>query len=121
MGPENEPSLAAIRVQKEGRPDWRRIGRDFPMLSRKSMTNLWELTGPDFWDLIADKDTSFSVHFMRSDIGVEMAPRMRHAKPRLVPRKRAAQIGGGLVAIPPGSQGNRGPFIGNLRGSLSVR
>ena len=37
--------LAAIRVRKKGRPDWRRIGRDSPRKTRGSRTNRWELTG----------------------------------------------------------------------------
>ena len=36
----------------------------------------------------------------RSGIGVEMAPKRRHPQPRLGPRKRVAQMVGGLVAIP---------------------
>ena len=54
-GSENEAFLAAIMAQKEGRPDWRRAGRDFPTISRKSMKNLWELTAPYFFSLVADR------------------------------------------------------------------
>ena len=50
---EHEESLAAIRAQKEGRPDRRWVGRDVPRISRKPMTNLWELISPYFWPLIA--------------------------------------------------------------------
>ena len=54
-GSGNDASLAEIRAQKEGRPDWRWLCRDFPMISRKSMTDLWELIAPYFWALIADR------------------------------------------------------------------
>ena len=37
----NEAPLLAIRAQKESRPDWRRVGRNFPMISQKSRTNHW--------------------------------------------------------------------------------
>ena len=77
------------------------------------MTDRCGLTVPDFRTLIADKDASFFDHFRRSDIGVEMAPKMRHPLPRLGTIKRVAQIGGGLVAISTGSSGNRGPIVGD--------
>ena len=51
--------LAATMVQKEGRPDWRRIVQDFPRIARKSRTNRWELTVTSFWTLIADMDSLF--------------------------------------------------------------
>ena len=66
---ENEASLAAIGGQKEGRPDWWWVGRDFPIISRKSRTDHCELRVPDYWDLIADANASFSGHFERSGIG----------------------------------------------------
>ena len=58
-GSQNEAPLAAIMVQKEGLPNWRWIGRDFRMIFRKSMTNRWGLTAPDFRSLIAAKNASF--------------------------------------------------------------
>ena len=65
------------------------------------MANRRDLTVPDFWTLIAATNASRFGHFRRPCIGVEMGPEMRHPKPRLRARKRVAQIGGGLVAIPP--------------------
>ena len=41
-------------AQKEGRPDWRRVGRDFLIARRKPMTYLWELVAPYLRALIAD-------------------------------------------------------------------
>ena len=55
-----EASLFALRAQKEGLPDWWRIGRDFRMSFRRSMTARWELTAPSFWTLIADGDSLLS-------------------------------------------------------------
>ena len=43
-----DESIAAIWAQKEGRPDWWRIGRGFPTIVRKSRTNRWELTAAFF-------------------------------------------------------------------------
>ena len=51
--------MAEIGVRKEGLPDWRRIGRDFPRIARKSRTNHWELMGPSSCALIAAKDILF--------------------------------------------------------------
>ena len=111
-GTGNEESLAAIRVQNSGRQDWR-IGRNFPRIFRKSRTDHWELMAPDSRTLIAAKNASFFGDFRRAGIGVEMDPEMRHAYPRLGSRMWVAQIGGGLVAIFPGSPGNHGPIVGN--------
>ena len=58
-GSGNEAALAAIRGQEEGRTDWRRAGRDFSRIFRKSWANRWELTVPDYWALIAAKNASF--------------------------------------------------------------
>ena len=46
--------------------------------SLKWMANRRKLTVPDFWILISDAEASFFGHFTRSDIGMEMAPKMRH-------------------------------------------
>ena len=51
-----DSSLVAIMAQKDGRPDWRRIGHDFPMIVRKARNIHWELTDPSFWNIIADMD-----------------------------------------------------------------
>ena len=56
---ENEACLAAIRGQKGGLPDWWWVGRDFPRVSRKSRTNHWALTVPDYLGLIAAKNAAF--------------------------------------------------------------
>ena len=56
MDPENEAYLAAIMAQKEGRPDWRWVGRDFPRVFRISRANHWGLTEPDYWALSAAKN-----------------------------------------------------------------
>ena len=98
---ENEESLSAIRGQKEGRPDWRWVGRDFPMIFRKSRTDRWELTVADYWAIIAAKNASFTGHFGRSGIGVGKAPEVRHPHPRLGRRRSVSQMGFGAVAIPP--------------------
>ena len=76
--PRNEASLAAIMVQKEGLHNWRWIGRAFRRTFRKSLAIRWELTVPDSRALIAAKNASFPGHLGRSDIGIEMAPKMRH-------------------------------------------
>ena len=55
----NMPFLAEIMAQKEGRPDWRRVGRDFPMNFRESRNNRW-VGVPSFGALIAAKDDIFS-------------------------------------------------------------
>ena len=55
----NEAFLFAIMAQKDGRPDWWWVGRNFPRISRKSRTNPWELMGPSSWALIAAKDGPF--------------------------------------------------------------
>ena len=59
MAPENEASLAAIRGQNVGIPDWRLVGRNFPMIFRKSWTNHWEFTVPDSRALITARNASF--------------------------------------------------------------
>ena len=66
---EIEASLAAIRARQEGRPDRRRIGRDFPTIARTSRTNRWELTGPALWALVAARDGLFSAP-PQPDIGL---------------------------------------------------
>ena len=75
MAPGNEASLAAIRGQNVGIPDWRLVGRNFPRIFRKSWTNHWELKVPDFRTLITAKNASFFGDFGRSGTGVEMAPK----------------------------------------------
>ena len=110
---ENEASLAAIRGQNVGLPDCWRVGRNFPRISLKSRTDRWELMAPDSRSLISARNASFFVDFWRSSIGVEMAPEIGHPQPRLGSRMWVSQIGGGLVAIFPGSSGNHGPIIGN--------
>ena len=77
-GSGNEESLAAIWTQKEGRPDCWWVGRDFLMIFRISWANPWELTVPDYWDLIAAKNASFSGHFERPVIGADMTPKMKN-------------------------------------------
>ena len=102
----NDASLSAIRGQKEGPPDWRRAGRDFPRVARKSRTAHWGLEGPSFWALIAAKDSLFLDPFpgrYRADYNV---PKMRNPYPRLGAGRRAPLIGGGMAAISPGSSGN---------------
>ena len=74
---ENEASLAAIRAQKEGLPDGRRAGRDFPRIFRKSWTNHWGLTVSYFWSLIKANHASFSGQFGWPGIGAGMDPAMR--------------------------------------------
>ena len=44
--------------QNEGRQDWWRAGRDFPMIFQKSQTDHWELMVSDFWTVIAAKNAS---------------------------------------------------------------
>ena len=56
---EIEESSAAIRGWNEGRPDWRRAGRDFPRIARESRPNNCELTGSSICDLIAAKTSLF--------------------------------------------------------------
>ena len=58
-----EAFLAAIRVQKGGALAWRRIGRDFPAIVRKSRTNRWELTVSSRMALIAAKNRLFPYPF----------------------------------------------------------
>ena len=48
MAPGNEASLSSIRAHKEGRPDWWRVGRAFPMIFRILRADRWELTVPYF-------------------------------------------------------------------------
>ena len=91
-GPENEAPLAAIRGKKEGPADLRWVGRDFPRISRKSRTNRWELTLPDYWALIVAKNASFFGDFRRSCVGAEINPEMRHSYPILWSRKRTPVI-----------------------------
>ena len=74
MTPGNALCLAAIRVRKEGRPDWRWGGRDFRRIARKSRTSRWQLKGSSFWALIAAKDSSILAHYSHSDSGLEMTP-----------------------------------------------
>ena len=50
-------------AQKEGRPDWLWVGRDFPRTSRKYRTNNWALTATSLCTLVAAKDGLFSVPF----------------------------------------------------------
>ena len=57
--PQNEESLAAIRAQGEGRPNWRWVGNDFPMVVRKLRTDRREFTDPSSWGLIAAKGVLF--------------------------------------------------------------
>ena len=61
--PKKRPSLAAIRVQKDGCVDRRRVGRYFHMVGRKSRTDYWELTGPSFGAIIGTKHSLFSDPF----------------------------------------------------------
>ena len=75
---QHEAFLASIMVQKEGPPNWRWVGRDFRRIFRKSMANRWGLAVPDFRTLIAAKNVSFVGHLGRSDIWVEMVPKMRN-------------------------------------------
>ena len=65
----SEAFLFSILPQKEGLPDWRWVGRNFPMVPQKSRTNHWGLTGPSLWALIAAKNGLFSGPF-QPDIGV---------------------------------------------------
>ena len=74
MDPKNEASLAAIRGQNVGIPDWRLVGRNFPRIFRKSWTNRWGLKVPDFRTLITDKNAPFFGDFRRPGTGVEMDP-----------------------------------------------
>ena len=60
MRQKNEACVAPISAQKGGLPDWRWVGRDFPIVVRKSRTNRWGLKGPYFWNLIEAKDGLFS-------------------------------------------------------------
>ena len=46
-------------------------------------------------------------------LGSKWLRKIRHPYPRLGSRMGASQIGGCLVAIPPGSSGNHGPIVGN--------
>ena len=73
MDPKNDASLAAIRGQNVGRPEWWWVGRNFPRISLTSRADHWGLTVPDSRALIADKNASFPGHFRRSGIGVIMA------------------------------------------------
>ena len=50
-------------VPKDGRPGWRWVGRDPPVIARKSRAKQWEFTGPYFWGLIEDKVRLFSDPF----------------------------------------------------------
>ena len=71
------------------------------------------INGPSFWNLIAAKDGLFWV-ISQPDIWVaKKCDKMGPSYSRLGPRKRASWIGGGLVAISPGSAVNRGPILGN--------
>ena len=63
MAPKNAASLAAIRGQKEGLPDWWRIGHDFPTIVRGYRADRWELTAPSSWAVISDKDIPYSESF----------------------------------------------------------
>ena len=78
-GSGNEASLAEIMAPKYGRPDCWWVGRDFPRIARRSWANHWELTVPDFWTLIADRNASFLAILGDPVSGVAMAPEMGHS------------------------------------------
>ena len=59
----NEEFLAAIRAQNAGRSDWRRTGRNFPMIFRESRADHCELTAPGCRTLITARNASFFVDF----------------------------------------------------------
>ena len=108
----NEAFVLAIRVSEEGIRDWR-VGRNFPRTPQKSRTNPWELTGPSFWTLIAAKDGLFPGSFSRPISGWLKCDKNDAFLFAIRAQKEVARVGGGLVAISPGSPGNRRPTIGN--------
>ena len=109
----NEASLAVISSQNMGLPDWRLLGLNIRRAPRKSRTTHWELKVPGFRILIADTNAFFVEIFGRPVLGAKGPRKMRHPYPRLGARMWVSQIGGRLVAISPGSSGNRGPILGN--------
>ena len=58
----NEGSLFMLRAPKEGRPDWRRVGRGFHRIFRKSRAS-HQKNGALFATLIAHKDIPLSESF----------------------------------------------------------
>ena len=113
--PKIEASLAAISAQKEGRPGWRRAGRDFARIFRKSRTNHWELTAPSFWGIIEAKDGLFPGSFPGRYRGGRNVPKIEASLASIRVGKRVARIGGGLATISPGLSGNCGPIDANYR------
>ena len=77
MTPKDRPPIAAIRVQKDGRPAWRRVGHAIARIVRKSRTFHCQLTGSSFWALISAKNASILAHISQSDKGLEMPPKNR--------------------------------------------
>ena len=59
MAPGNKLSLAAIKVRQGGRPDWWRVGRDFPGVARESWRIAQKLSVSSFRTLIAAKGSLF--------------------------------------------------------------
>ena len=74
---ENEAFLAAIWDQYVGIPEWRSAGRNIPWFPLKSRPVHWELTVPDFRNLVEAKNATFSGDFRRPGTSVEMSPGMR--------------------------------------------
>ena len=87
-------SLAAIRIQKEGPVYPHRLVRDFRTSLEKSRPISRQSGRPSFWPLIADKDAATSANFSRSDIGLDMGPKVGLPQPRLGPEGASP----GLVA-----------------------
>ena len=71
-GPENRPSLAAIRAQKEGPVNSQGLVSEFREILRKLRPTRHQSGRPSFWAIIAAKNASFLAHFSHHDVGLQM-------------------------------------------------
>ena len=83
------------------------------MISRKSWTNHWELTAPDYWALIGAAYASFSGHFGRSGIGGGNGAENEASVAAIRAQKEGRPDCWWFSRDFPGSSGNPGPIIGN--------
>ena len=80
-------STLTYSPRQGGRPDSRRIGRDFTRVARETRPFRWELTGPSFWPIIAAKGLIFSDPVPSRYRSGYNAPKSTYPYPRLGPRK----------------------------------
>ena len=99
---ENEASPTSIRGQKDGFPDWRRIGRDILRVVREAQANRWELTVRASCALIAARDQP----------GIAESAIAPENDAPLAAQMEAPLIGGGLAEISPRLAGNIAPIEG---------